>query len=177
MDLASNEFFNLLGQDLMIQSKLNVSVQMPGDESSQLPLHSDSWSADSPFQINLWIPLTNAFDTNSMFIKNENITLNVLNKIGKNQNVDFNKIKIDRKDFVKINFGNILIFNPLLLHGNVKNLTNKTRVSLNVRIKSMFSPEPSNRNADRKYGTYYEELNISENTKLAIESLKTGFLN
>ena len=97
MNIASDEFFNLLGQDLMIQSKLNVSVQMPGDESSQLPLHSDSWSADSPFQINLWIPLTDAFDTNSMFIKDKKITLNVLGKIGKNKNIDFSKIKLEKR--------------------------------------------------------------------------------
>lgn len=177
MQIVSNDIFNILGQDLLIQSKLNLSIQMPGDESSQLPIHSDSWSADSPFQINLWIPLTNAFDSNSMFIKNERITLSVLNKIGKDKNVDFDKIKISKKDFIKINFGQILLFNPLLLHGNIKNKTNKTRVSLNIRVKSLFSPEPTNRNADRQYGTYYEDFNISKNTELAFKAIKTGFLN
>ena len=30
-----------------------------------------------------------------------------------------------KKDFVKLNFGNYILFNPALLHGNVENKTNK----------------------------------------------------
>ena len=69
--MISKEIFYILGQDLLIQNKLNISIQMPKDKTSTLPIHSDSWSADSPFQINLWIPLTDVFSTNSMFIKND----------------------------------------------------------------------------------------------------------
>jgi len=177
LNIASNEIFNLLGQDLLVQTKLNLSIQMPNDETSLLPIHSDSWSADSPFQINLWIPLTNAFGTNSMFIKDKKLSISVFKKIGSKQKINLSKIKILKNDFIKMNFGQILIFNPILLHGNVKNNTNSTRISLNVRIKSMFSPEPSTRNSDRKYGAYYKTLNVSENTELALQSLKTGFLD
>ena len=73
--------------------------------------------------------------------------------------------------FVKTNYGEFIIFNPALLHGNVENKTNSTRVSLNIRLKSMFSPEPSNRNPDRRFGTYYEVLKISDNTKFALDYL------
>lgn len=177
LKIISDDIFNILGQDLLIQTKLNVSIQMPGDQSSILPLHSDSWSADSPFQINLWIPLTNAFETNSMFVKDLNSTKKILKKIGLNKTVRFDEIKIKKKDFINIDFGNVLMFNPVLLHGNVLNKTKKTRISLNVRIKSMFAPEPSYRNTDRKFGSYYSKLHISENTKLALETLKTGFLD
>ena len=46
----------LLGPDLLIQQKLNLSIQIPDDESSVLPAHSDCSSGDSPFEVVLWIP-------------------------------------------------------------------------------------------------------------------------
>ena len=30
----------------MVQTKLNLSIQMPNDETSVLEMHSDCWSAD-----------------------------------------------------------------------------------------------------------------------------------
>ena len=33
-----------------------------------LPLHSDVWSGDSPYEIVVWLPLVNCFGTKSMFI-------------------------------------------------------------------------------------------------------------
>tara|TARA_A100001015_G_C15040870_1_gene739578 strand:+ start:940 stop:1674 length:735 start_codon:yes stop_codon:yes gene_type:complete len=176
LELASKDIFNILGQDLLIQTKLNLSIQMPKDETSILPLHSDSWSADSPFQINLWIPLTDCFKTNSMFIKSKKESIKILKDIGANKNINLSKIRILEKDFINLKYGQFVIFNPVLLHGNIKNQTNKTRVSLNIRIKSIFSPEPSNRNSDRKYGAYYNLFNISENTKLAFDAINANFL-
>ena len=44
---------------------------------------------------------------------------------------------INKNDFVNLDFGEILIFNPTLLHGNLINKTNHTRVSLNIRFKSL----------------------------------------
>ena len=176
--LVGNEIFNELGQDLLIQSKINLSIQMPNDRTSILPAHSDSWSADSPFQRNLWIPLTDAFGTNSMFILGQRETINFFKKIKKNKIYikQKDKINIQHKDFIKMSYGSVLLFNPALLHGNVLNKTSKTRISLNIRLKSIFSPEPSLRNPDRKYGTYYKKFNISENTKFATEILNTGIL-
>ena len=174
-NLCAEDIFKFLGQDLLIQSKINLSIQLPNDETSVLPIHSDSWSSDSPFQMNLWIPLTNAFDTNSMFLFDKKKSLDVFRKISKNKLKNVNKLKINKKDFFKINFGQILFFNPALLHGNVLNKTKKTRVSLNLRVKSFFSPQPGQDHPDRRYGTYYKTFNISENTQFGIDIVKTNF--
>ena len=169
------ELRNHLGSDIMMQSKLNLSIQMPNDKSSILGLHSDCWSADSPFQLNLWIPLTNAFKTNSMFIKDINATMNFIKSIKKKDKFPKN-IQPSIKDFIKIDYGQYLIFNPALLHGNILNKTNKTRISLNIRFKSFFSPEPGKRNPDRKFGTHYKIFNLSKNTKFGMKYLKTGMM-
>lgn len=165
-----------LGPDLMIQSKLNLSIQMPNDKSSVLSLHSDSWSADSPFQTVIWIPLTNVYSTNAMFLFPPDTSLEML-KIYKNSNKLPKKfLKSLNKQFVELNYGQILLFNPAQIHGNVKNLTKHTRISLNIRVKSFFTPEPSSRNPDRKYGTYYKKFNLSENAQFGINYIKNGLL-
>ena len=151
---------------------------MPKDHTSILPIHTDSSSADSPFQTNIWIPLTDAFETNSMFILDKNQTMDFANKVVNNGIKEFHgsNFQIRKEDFINLNFGQILLFNPTILHGNVLNETDKTRVSLNLRIKSMFSPEPDFRNADRKFGTYYKILTISEETRFALDFLNSGYL-
>ncbi len=171
-----NELRKHLGSDIMVQTKLNLSIQMPNDKSSTLNLHSDCWSADSPFQLNLWIPLTDAFETNSMFIKNINSTMKFIKKVKKDDKIPKN-IKPSSKDFIKVNYGQYIIFNPSLLHGNVLNKTKKTRVSLNIRFKSFFSPEPGTRNPDRKYGIYYKIFNLSKNTKFGMKYIKIGMMS
>ena len=83
---------------------------------------------------------------------------------------------LNKEDFIKVKYGNFVIFNPSLLHGNVLNKTRKTRVSLNVRFKSTFSPQPDKYHQDRKYVTYYQDFIRSDNTNFAIKVLKTGIL-
>jgi sporadic carbohydrate cluster 2OG-Fe(II) oxygenase len=172
---AFDNLVSLIGPDLLIQSKINLSIQMPGDKTSVLPIHSDSWSSDTPFQFNLWIPLTNAYDTNSMFILDKKYSKNIFSKINENKKIKFKLPK--KKDFVNLKTGQYIIFNPAYLHGNIRNLTKHTRVSLNVRFKSLFAPEPNKFHQDRKYGTYYQLFSISKNTKFALDLIKSGVLN
>jgi sporadic carbohydrate cluster 2OG-Fe(II) oxygenase len=172
--ICLKEIKEIIGPDILVQSKLNLSIQLPNDKSSVLNEHSDIWSADTPFQINLWIPLTNAFKTNSMFILQKKHSLNTFKKIVKQKKYISKAPNINR--FVNVPFGKVLIFNPALLHGNVCNKTNKTRISLNIRFKSLFSPEPE-KNPDRQFGAYYKKFSISENTEFATEVLNTRILS
>ena len=58
----------IVGNELAMQIKVNLSIQLPNDNSSLLPVHADTWSGDSPFEIVVWIPLVNCYNTKSMFI-------------------------------------------------------------------------------------------------------------
>ena len=51
-----------------MQLRINLSIQMPKDDSSLLPIHSDVWSGDSPFEGVIWIPLVDCYKTKSMYI-------------------------------------------------------------------------------------------------------------
>jgi sporadic carbohydrate cluster 2OG-Fe(II) oxygenase len=131
----------IIGNENVIQKKINLSIQMPNDDSSLLPVHSDTWAGDSPFEIVVWLPLVDCKESQSMFILPKDTKIfKRFNKIPfKNNNEIFNKIKKDIK-FVNIKYGQVLIFSQNLPHGNIVNKNNKTRWSFNARTKSLMSP-------------------------------------
>ena len=58
----------LIGNELAMQLRINLSIQLPNDNSSLLPLHSDVWSGDSPYEIVVWLPLVDCYKTKAMYI-------------------------------------------------------------------------------------------------------------
>jgi len=173
IEIFGDELTKILGPDISVQNKINFSIKFPGDATSNLGMHSDSWSAESPFQINSWIPLTDVSSTNGMYVLDAKRTFETTRSITENSFFEIPNDLFHDEDFLSMNFGEILIFNPCLLHGNVSNTTNKTRVSLHVRFKSIYSPENSEF-PDRTTGIFYEPLLISENSKFALEYINAA---
>ncbi|MEO0489566.1 MAG: sporadic carbohydrate cluster 2OG-Fe(II) oxygenase, partial [Cyanobacteria bacterium J06659_2] len=58
----------LVGNELAMQLRVNLSIQYPGDDSSLLPVHADTWSGDSPFEVVVWIPLVDCYGTKAMYL-------------------------------------------------------------------------------------------------------------
>ena len=107
----------LVGNELSMQKRVNLSIQFPKDKSSLLDLHSDVWSGDSPFEAVVWLPLVNCYKTKSMYILPPN-KYKKFEKIFKDKkNNDSKKIFLKiKKDLIwlKVNFGEIVIFNQCL---------------------------------------------------------------
>ena len=131
-----------------------------------MPLHSDTWSGDSPFEVVLWVPFVDCFDTKSMFILNQK-------KIKKFNNIYNQKLTIkssdlydkikDEVDFLNIKFGQFLLFNQNLPHGNIVNKTKETRWSMNCRFKSLFSPY-----SEKKLGQFFTPLDVKPATTIGL---------
>lgn len=160
----------LVGNELAMQNKLNLSFQMPNDKNSQLPMHSDIYAGESPFEVVIWIPLMDVKANNqSMYITspkhNKQINKEVTTTKTKTLNQLYEKYKSKFK-FLKINFGEVLIFTPILQHGNVVNTTNETRISLNCRFKSLLSPYDVFSKTHRNIPHFYRPLQIKAMTKI-----------
>ena len=167
--LGKNLLYYFLGRDLAIQNKLNLSIQMPNDSSSVLDLHTDALSGQSVFELVMWIPITRSFDSNAMYIFKPEVSKEMLSEIPKNEkigmNLLFEKFK-DKATFIEINKGKGLLFSPTLFHGNILNKTSSTRISINCRFKNIFTHEALS--GERRLGSFYKILNISEVTKLGL---------
>ena len=58
-EICKNELIELCGNEIAMQRKISLSIQIPGDDSALLPTHSDVWSGCSPFEVVFWLPLVN----------------------------------------------------------------------------------------------------------------------
>ena len=158
---------SLVGNELAMQKNINLSIQFPGDETSLLPMHADTWSGDSPFETVIWLPLVNCYKTKSMFIlkqsKYSNFEKHYKNKKIKSVSQFYKMLKKDIV-FIKINYGNFLFFNQSLPHGNIVNSTKETRLSLNCRFKGLFTPY-----AQKKLGSFFSPLTTKTISKLALK--------
>ncbi len=148
---------NTVGNEIA-KSKANLSIQYPKDDKSLLNMHSDFFSGESLFQVNVWIPFVNVKKTKSMFIINPNTSLKILKKIKSSKKITFNEIYKKYKKNMKwlnVKFGEGVIFSPNCLHGNVKNIEKTTRWSINIRYKNLYSPYNNIFGNEKKIGTFY----------------------
>lgn len=141
--LARNHLHWIVGNELAMQRACNLSIQLPNDDSSLLPLHCDTWQGNSPFEMVFWLPLVDCYKTKSMYILPREST----EKIVKNF-PHYSKFSIGElyKEFktklvsLDVPFGHGLIFSHAMLHGNNVNEERDTRWSMNIRFKPLLSP-------------------------------------
>jgi len=173
--IAKDYLDDLVGNELSMQKKINLSIQMPKDKDSLLDLHSDIYAGESPFQVVVWIPLVDAYDSKSMFFTkpshNKKMNEKLLNTNNYTTKEMYNKNKKNFK-FLNIKYGDILIFSPLILHGNTINKTKETRFSLNCRFKSLLTPYDVTVKSHRNIPNFYKPLNIKPMTKIGFNYLK-----
>ena len=165
-NIAREALYILAGNELMMQKNINLSIQFPNDDSSLLPIHSDVWSGDSPFEINLWIPLVNCYKTKSMYIleekNNEKFIQDMKSKDLSSSEEIYNLVK-NKVKWLNVKYGEFLIFNQALPHGNIINKEKETRWSMNCRFKSFFSPY-----GDKKIGEFFLPITTRPMTKIGI---------
>ena len=156
----------LVGNELAMQLRVNLSIQMPGDEGSLLPVHADTWSGDSPYEVVVWLPLVDCYDTKSMYFLPPEAANNLSNNFKLHTQGDseqlYGVIKND-VEWMKVDYGEVLVFNQIYPHGNRVNQENETRWSMNCRFKSLFSPYQ-----DKKIGEFFEPITIRPVTKVAM---------
>ena len=159
----------ILGNELVMQNRVNLSIQFPKDDSSLLPAHCDFFSGESPFQVVLWTPLVNVFDTKSMFILSPDENKKLIPSIAKHRSMNtiFDSIK-NKVSFLNINFGEAMVFSPNLLHGNVVNQVPETRWSFNARFKSLLSPYNEIEGNEKKLGMFYLPITTKPVTKIGM---------
>ena len=153
----------LVGNELVMQLRVNLSIQMPKDESSLLPVHADTWSGDSPYEVVVWLPLVDCYDTKSMYLLPPKAVSKLSDnfKLGDSEQL-FNAIEGD-VNWMKIDYGEVLVFNQIYPHGNRVNKEGETRWSLNCRFKSLFSPYK-----DKKIGEFFEPITLRPVTKVSM---------
>ena len=174
---ARSAIFSVVGNELAMQRRVNLSIQLPDDQSSILPVHADVWSGDSPYEIVLWVPLVDCYKTKSMYLMPPNKDRAVQGNMGEDfkgssEEDLFDAIKED-VEWMNVPYGHVLVFAQTLMHGNRANEESETRWSMNCRFKSLFSPY-----ADKRLGEFFEPITMRAATEMALAyDLPKGFDN
>jgi len=166
-NLARPYLNTLVGNELSMQLRVNLSIQFPGDKSSLLPVHADTWSGDSPFEVVVWTPLVDCYGSKSMYIlgpeQNKRIEKTFALRAGSSSEDLYQSIS-DEVQWLEVKYGEVVIFNQALPHGNRVNTENETRWSMNCRFKSVFTPY-----GDKKLGEFFEPVTLRAASKTGMD--------
>lgn len=156
----------LVGNELAMQLRVNLSIQLPQDSSSLLPLHADTWSGDSPYEIVVWLPLVDCYKTKSMYIlqpdQSRNFTRN-FSQISASDSEELYRSISSEVRFIDIKYGEVMLFDQGLPHGNRINEERGTRWSMNCRFKGIFTPY-----GDKKIGEFFEPITLRATSKVGM---------
>jgi sporadic carbohydrate cluster 2OG-Fe(II) oxygenase len=164
--LARRALETLVGNELAMQRQINLSIQLPHDAGSLLPVHSDVWAGDSPYEVVLWVPYVDCARTKSMFFCDAARDAEVQSRLDDLRGgtvEDLYTLIEPHVEFIDIAYGEVLVFTQNILHGNRVNLEPETRWSSNCRFKSLLSPY-----ADKKLGEFFEPISIRPATRLGL---------
>lgn len=164
----------IVGNELVMQRSINLSIQLPNDDSSTLPVHSDVWSGDSPYEIVLWVPYVSCYATKAMYFcdssVDEKLQAGLSNFQEKSSEDLYHAIAADAP-FIDVPYGDVLLFTQNIMHGNRVNIENESRWSSNCRFKSALSPY-----ADKKLGEFFEPITLRPATRFGLRyKLPQGF--
>jgi len=164
----------IVGNELAMQRSIGFSIQLPGDRSSTLPLHSDAWSEDSPFEVVLWIPLVDVRATKGMFVlprHRDDAWRSRMHEFAGRTVDEFYEALRDEVEFLDIPYGNVLLFTHTIMHGNLVNREPAARWSMNVRFKSLFTPY-----SDKKLGDFFDPITLRAASRVGMHyRLPEGF--
>lgn len=148
----------IVGNELAMQQRINLSIQMPEDTSSLLPVHADTWSGDSAFEVVVWLPLVDCYGTKAMYllppVESAKFSEGFSRRGGSSSESIYESIKSEVK-WLEVKSGQVLIFDQSLPHGNRVNEELETRWSMNCRFKGVFTPY-----GDKKLGEFFEPITL-----------------
>lgn len=165
----------IVGNELAMQRRLNLSIQMPGDDSSLLAVHADVWDGDSPFEVVVWLPFVDCFNSKTMFLlppdKGRLVEARMADFDGGDTDDLFAAIE-DDLIWLDVPYGNVLLFNQNLVHGNRINREGGTRWTMNCRFKGLFSPY-----AGKRLGEFFEPITVRPASRVGMShELPGGFV-
>lgn len=141
------------------QSIPSVRIHMPGMKSVEF--HNDMFYGHGKNVFNYWLPITNVFKTNSMYVLSEHESNKLINKVKKDKMsiIKFNNLCEKYSEPLEIDYGQIFKFNSKLIHGTLNNNTNHTRVSIDFRMIN------DGDNAGLKDSTFFIKKRIGSSIK------------
>ena len=175
-------FRSILGGDIHIQRKPYLRISRPGEGKDNIGYHRDTWYGDTPYELSVWIPLTDTDEGNCLYVKpgshiapesaypTKRISRPDVKKGGKKHSLGFiydppkALSKPVKMTPVPVKVGQMIVFPLSLLHGQEINRSQYTRFSIDCRLANSLAPVKWARSRAKEY---YEPLCSTEISDIA----------
>ena len=139
---CSNLVETLCGKELFVQRRAHTIINVPGSEHSKLWTHYEMMSGISPFTYVLWAPLHDLEDDGGAYHIDQKASLEVMKKEQETGLVNGPTVlnMMEKQKPARLKFGQVVVFNPFVLHGNVSFNSDLARIACNVRFQSYNKP-------------------------------------
>jgi sporadic carbohydrate cluster 2OG-Fe(II) oxygenase len=154
IDCFRDYIIPLFGNKLLSQKFPQIQINIPSNNSTITPPHTEVMSGHSPYTYNFWIPLHKVEGNSGLYLVDLNKSINICDMEIQG------KIK-SRYDFLKeylffpeVDDGEALIFNGFIYHGSVSHKFKKSRFSIDLRLQSLDKP------LFHKFNEYFKIIEI-----------------
>jgi sporadic carbohydrate cluster 2OG-Fe(II) oxygenase len=132
----------LSGSDLFIQRRANFIINIPGpDQRRQWP-HYELMSGISPYTYVLWAPFHDLDDGGGIYYLDASESLDIMKMEYKNGLVNGPEMfdMLHDREALNLKYGEVVVFNPFILHGNSNFESKFARIACSVRFQSAKRP-------------------------------------
>ena len=132
----------LCGKELFIQRRAHTTINAPGDDQAKQVAHYEMISGVSPFTYILWAPLHDLEDDGGAYHVDLKTSLALMKKEEADGLVSGPEVLnfMGNKKPPRLKFGQGIIFNPFVIHGNISFNSELARIACNVRFQSFNTP-------------------------------------
>ena len=133
---------SLCGKELFIQRRATIIMNVPGEGQAKQWPHYELMSGISPFTYVIWAPLHDLEDQSGTYYINQKKSLEVMKKEQAAGLVNGPTVlnMMQNQKPTPLKFGQAIIFNPFVLHGNVTFNSKFARIASGVRFQSCNKP-------------------------------------
>ena len=174
-------FQQLVGADLHIQRRPFLRISRPGVVDDNIGLHRDTWYGDTPHEMSVWIPFTDTDEENALRVApGSHLWSEAAHPVERFDGcVEKGSVKHSlgfihgspkrlcapvETRALPVRVGQMIVFSLAILHGVEVNRSERTRVSMDVRLANSLATVKFSRSRDKHY---YEELCASPVTAAA----------
>ena len=132
----------LCGKELFIQRRAHTIINVPGEGQAKQWTHYELMSGISPYTYVIWAPLHDLDDQGGVYYIKQEESLKVMKKEQRDGLVNGPTVlnMMQNQKPTRLKFGQAIIFNPFILHGNIAFKSNFARIACNVRFQSYRKP-------------------------------------
>ena len=132
----------LCGKELFIQRRATIVMNVPGGGQAKQWPHYELMSGISPFSFIIWTPLHDLEENSGVYYIDQKRSLEIMKKEQEKGTVNGPMVldmMADQKP-EKLNFGQAIVFNPFVLHGNITFNSEFARIACTARFQSSEKP-------------------------------------